>query len=338
MDINWLSSSIQQLFQLEGCAASTLLMSGELQGCGRNRSHRHFRCEAAAGKASDFTSKVPWQQRHVGAWSIASNSGLGSLETTAFYCMWIMWLFFEVIFSAADEVLTTSCQAYKKHIYIYMHIATSILGTSSWWSEQRTLRRWTLQHLWTLDADQNFCLPGAAVSGACRETGSPGTRQWDASDHIISHLYIYVYNVCVLCIASFVDFVLWVSWRMQAVGANRINYSTFSLQKQDQKKIQEFERQRSWCFAVQMDGRMYTIPSWDYWAYPSRSGCSNFSMQLEVLTVETPKILSRSRRVKEAFMPATRLKSESCCQALQTRAAWCIDANQCSLYQASNSA
>ena len=121
LDINWLSSSIQQLFQLEGCAASTLLMSGELQGCGRNRSHRHFRCEAAAGKASDFTSKVPWQQRHVGAWSIASNSGLGSLETTAFYCMWIMWLFLEVIFSivcAADEVLTTFLQAYKKHIYI----------------------------------------------------------------------------------------------------------------------------------------------------------------------------------------------------------------------------
>ena len=73
------------------------------------------------------------------------------------------------------------------------------------------------------------------------------------------HIYIYIYNV--LCIASFVDFVLWVSWRMQAVGANRINYSTFSLQKQDQKKIQEFERQRSWCFAVQMDVRMYTIPS-----------------------------------------------------------------------------
>ena len=155
---------------------------------------------------------------------------------------------------------------------------------------------------------------------------------------VITSYHIYIYNVCVLCIASFVDFVLWVSWRMQAVGANRINYSTFSLQKQDQKKIQEFERQRSWCFAVQMDVRMYTIPSWDYWAYPSRSGCSNFSMQLEVLTVETPKILSRSRRVKEAFMPATRLKSESCCQALQTRAAWCIDANQCSLYQASNSA
>ena len=324
-------------------------MSGELQGCGRNRSHRHFRCEAAAGKASDFTSKVPRQQRHVGAWSIASNSGLGWLEMTAFYCMWIMWLFFEVV-CAADEVLTTSCQAYKKHIYIY-HIKHAYIYISVYIyilyaaymytyirylelveraKDAATLRRCNTSGLGFFF--QNFCLPGAAVSGACRETGSPG------SDHIISHLYIYIYNVCVLCIPWFVDFVLWVSWRMQAVGANRINYSTFSLQKQDQKKIQEFERQRSWCFAVQMDVRMYTIPSWDYWAYPSRSGCSNFSMQLEVLTVETPKILSRSRRVKEAFMPATRLKSESCCQALQTRAAWCIDANQCRLYQASNSA
>lgn len=181
-------------------------------------------------------------------------------------------------------------------------------------------------------SSRQWCLPRDRES-----RHAPVRCEW--SHHITSiYIYIYVYNVCVLCIASFVDFVLWVSWRMQAVGANRINYSTFSLQKQDQKKIQEFERQRSWCFAVQMDGRMYTIPSWDYWAYPSRSGCSNFSMQLEVLTVETPKILSRSRRVKEAFMPATRLKSESCCQALQTRAAWCIDANQCSLYQASNSA
>ena len=61
-------------------------MSGELQGCGGNRSDSHFRCEAFTGKASDFTSKVPRQQRHVGAGPIVSNSGLGSLETTAFYC------------------------------------------------------------------------------------------------------------------------------------------------------------------------------------------------------------------------------------------------------------
>ena len=74
-----------------------------------------------------------------------------------------------------------------KNIYIYIFIIYYILaymqhmqhmqhiGTSSWWSEQRTDVATPRPR--APRADENFCLPGAAVSGACRETGSPGTRQ-----------------------------------------------------------------------------------------------------------------------------------------------------------------